>query len=83
MKKTGLSEFRKGRQGKRITVEVPQLELNGIRFDNVTAFVRPPDPNSGSHQQLGIQLLKYFNVILDNRDGFMYLQPNGLMRNRK
>lgn len=83
MKKTGLSEFKKGRQGKRITVEVPQVAINGITFDNVTAFVRPPDPNSGSHQQLGIQLLKYFNVILDNRDGFMYLQPNSLMRNRK
>ena len=83
MKKTGLSEFRKGRQGKHITVEVPQLEISGIRFDKVTAFVRPPDPNAGSHQQLGIQLLKYFNVILDNREGFIYLQPNGLMRNRK
>jgi hypothetical protein len=30
------------------------------------------------HGQLGIQLLKRFNTIIDSRQGYIYLKPNSL-----
>ncbi|WP_460979281.1 hypothetical protein [Spirosoma knui] len=79
--KIGLGQAKKRKQGSHLTVDLPVLQVSGTRFENVPVFVDRAAPGTG-HQKLGIKILKYYNVIIDNRGGFIYMQPNALMATR-
>jgi hypothetical protein len=50
--------------------------IAGIQFkDIVTNAANPSKPN-GRPSLFGNQILNHFNVILDNKNGFIYLKPN-------
>jgi len=63
--------------GKKIVV-IPAVQVAGLTFTNVLTNARDPAHPNGKQSLLGNTVLKQFNVILDNRNGVMYLKPNSL-----
>lgn len=64
--------------GKNDTASSPQLSFGAYNFHNFNYTVE----KSGTDSLLGLlgnDLLKRFNVLLDNRNGYIYLQPNLLV----
>lgn len=62
-------------RGNRIVL--PGFEVGGHHFLNVNAVLEKGD--QGERGLMGNSLLKRFNVIVDNQNGFIYLKPNSLM----
>jgi len=68
------------RWGDRIIVKLPELRIANLSFFNVSATLEKKGAHSRDMSLLGNSLLKRFNVILDNREGFIYMKPNSLMK---
>lgn len=72
----------KGVDGKTIksnTYTLPQLIIGGLSLTNVPIDLELPSDGEGLKQNiLGNDVLKRFNVILDYKNGLIYLQPNSL-----
>ena len=60
------------------TFVLPHFRIGEQRVDNLRAVVHPIDPGRPFVGLMGNELLKRFNVILDNRNGYLYLARNGL-----
>jgi hypothetical protein len=65
--------------GSRKVAFIPQLTIANKTFsEGVIALEKPNE--KGSHYKfsgiIGNKMLKRFNVVIDNREGFIYLQPN-------
>jgi hypothetical protein len=58
--------------------EVPGLIIGNTEMTNISAQLEPVMQPKALHGQLGIQLLKRFNTIIDNRQGYIYLKSNSL-----
>jgi len=56
----------------RLDATIADVEFKDI----VTNAADPAKPN-GRSSLFGNQILNHFNVILDNKAGFLYLKPNG------
>lgn len=59
-------------------VRFNDLELAGYHFPNLPGIISTGS-GEGEISVLGNALLKRFNVIIDNRNGYIYLQPNHLL----
>lgn len=81
MEKTGTRRA-KGVDGKTIkshTVVLPELNIAGLSTLNVPIDLEMPGEGQGlAFNILGNDVLKRFNVILDYKNGVVYLQPNSL-----
>jgi len=65
--------------GKRAIAKIPRIHFaDHIFSDGLIVLERNSKAFNGSYNGgvLGNQLLKKFNVILDNQEGFIYLKPN-------
>jgi len=60
-------------------VRLPSLIASSYRFNNLSAILGTPDPNRKEFSILGNALLKRFNVILDNRNGYIYIKANSII----
>lgn len=58
--------------------QIPEITVNGYRFANFSYTTQKINPSEMAGI-LGNDLLKRFNVIIDNRNGYIYFQPNSLM----
>ncbi|SFO76735.1 Aspartyl protease [Chitinophaga sp. YR627] len=52
-------------------------EIAGVVFPDIVTNAHPPDKPGSRTTLFGNQILNHFNVILDNREGMLYLKPNG------
>jgi hypothetical protein len=82
LEKTG-SRRAKGVDGKTIksnTVILPTLYLAGLLLPNVPTDLELPEESEGrlAFNILGNDVLKRFNVLLDYKNGLVYLKPNSL-----
>lgn len=72
----------KGVNGKSIksnTVTLPQLIIGNLSLTNVPIDLELPSDGEGLDKNiLGNDVLKRFNVVLDYKNGFIYLRPNSL-----
>lgn len=50
--------------------------IGGREFKDIVTNAADPSKPSGRPTLFGNQVLSQFNVILDNKDGFIYLKPN-------
>ena len=57
----------------------PVLSVGGRTFSETNYSVRDFDGDPSALGLLGNDVLKRFNVIVDNREGFIYFKPNGHM----
>jgi len=73
----------KGVDGKTVksnTYTLPRLQLGGLSLTNVPMDLELPSDGAGlNYNILGNDVLKRFNVILDYKNGLIYLQPNSLI----
>ncbi|MCW3466969.1 aspartyl protease family protein [Chitinophaga nivalis] len=60
-------------------IVLPGFEVGGKLFSNVKTLVKSRQPNDSPRGLMGNRLLKRFNVLLDNRNGYIYLKPNSLL----
>ncbi|MCW3117160.1 MAG: hypothetical protein JWM28_1242 [Chitinophagaceae bacterium] len=67
------------RWGDRVIVKIPEFRIANSSFFNVSAILAKRGTHSQDVSLLGNSLLKRFNVVLDNRNGIIYLKPNSLM----
>ena len=51
--------------------------IAGTEFKDIVTNAADPSKPAGRPSLFGNQILNHFNVILDNRNGFIYLKPNG------
>ena len=65
--------------GKRDLVVFPGLKIGTHTFTNVSGILERSGANTNDLSVLGNALLKRFNVMVDNRNGYVYLQPNSLL----
>lgn len=56
----------------------PKLRIGNYQLSGFEYKTRDMG-GEGLHMLLGNDLLKRFNLILDNKNGYMYMQPNSLM----
>ncbi|HEY9229366.1 MAG TPA: aspartyl protease family protein [Gemmatimonadaceae bacterium] len=64
------------------TYTLPEFRIGGFAIANLKGAVHEIRSDSLMGGLLGNELLKQFNVILDNQNGDIYLRPNGLMVSR-
>lgn len=62
---------------KEVYVKYPELKVANLSFLNISSTIGNRN-NTGTLSQLGNGLMKRFNIILDNQNGFIYLKPNSL-----
>ncbi len=55
---------------------MPDLSIAGYTFNKGTITLEKPHANTKSTTLIGNKILKCFNVIIDNQQGFIYLKPN-------
>jgi hypothetical protein len=72
------AELRKVLRINHATTSGPRLTIGGYAFTNFNYRIKQRDDGGGQLGLLGNDLLKRFNVILDNQNGFIYLKPNSL-----
>lgn len=53
--------------------------IAGLEFKDIVTNASDPSVPNGKASLFGNQLLKHFNVILDNKTGTLYLKPNSLI----
>lgn len=51
--------------------------IAGTEFRDIVTNAADPSKPNGRSSLFGNQILNHFNCILDNRNGMLYLQPNG------
>ncbi|ACU61030.1 hypothetical protein Cpin_3567 [Chitinophaga pinensis DSM 2588] len=51
-------------------------EIAGVVFPDIVTNAHPPDKPGSRTTLFGNQVLNHFNLILDNREGMLYLKPN-------
>jgi hypothetical protein len=59
-------------------VRLNDLEIAGVHFPGLPGIISTGN-GEGEISVLGNALLKRFNVIIDNRNGYIYLKPNHLL----
>ena len=64
--------------GSRNIVVFPQLLIGSYKFTDISGIIESKGANTNDLSIFGNALLKRFNVILDNQNGFIYLKPNSL-----
>ncbi len=64
--------------GSRDIVLFPKLIIGKYEFRNLPGIIERPNANTNDLSILGNALLKRFNVIVDNQNGYIYLKPNSL-----
>jgi hypothetical protein len=71
-----------GMGDKRVGV-LPELVVSGHSFDNLIVTLEKPTSTTPASEMglIGNAILKRFNVIMDNAQGFIYLKPNSQMAN--
>jgi hypothetical protein len=71
-----------GMGDKRVGV-LPELVVSGYSFDNLIVTLEKPTSTTPASEMglIGNAVLKRFNVIIDNTQGFIYLKPNSQMAN--
>lgn len=57
----------------------PQLTIGDYAFSNFNYTIEKASSDDARLGLLGNDLLKRFNVVIDNREGYMYLKPNSLV----
>ena len=65
------------------TYVLPEFRIGGFPIASVKGVVHEMRSDSTMGGLIGNELLKQFNVILDNQNGDIYLRPNGLMMRRE
>ncbi len=70
-----------GTEFKQNKVLLPKLIIGGFEMYQVPIFVSENDPENGQecNENIGNNILKRFNTILDFKNNFIYLKPNRLM----
>jgi hypothetical protein len=68
-----------GLNRKKIVLLSPQLTVGTHSFSDFNYTVEKPGGDSALLGLLGNDLLKRFNVLIDNRNGHLYLKPNSLV----
>jgi hypothetical protein len=61
---------------------MPNLIIAGYTFNKGTITLEKPHANTKSTTLIGNKILKCFNAIIDNQQGFMYLKPNSLFQKK-
>ena len=64
--------------GDRVIVKLPEMRVANLSFFNISAILAKPGTHTRDLSLLGNAILKRFNVILDNRYGYIYMKPNSL-----
>ncbi len=54
--------------------------IAGVEFKDIVTNAADPAKPNGRPSLFGNQILNHFNVILDNQEGFLYLKPNGRIK---
>jgi hypothetical protein len=62
--------------GDRVFVKLPELRVASLSFSNISAVLAKKGTHTNEVSLLGNSVLKRFNVILDNRNGYIYLKAN-------
>jgi hypothetical protein len=50
--------------------------IAGVKFKDIVTNAADPSNPQGRPTLIGNQILNHFNVLLDNRNGYIYLKPN-------
>ncbi|SEO66518.1 aspartyl protease family protein [Flavobacterium sinopsychrotolerans] len=83
MKNIGTAKTRgsTGIEFKQNKVLLPKLKIGGFEMYQVPIFVSEKDPENGHeyNENIGNNILKRFDAILDFKNNFIYLKPNQLM----
>ncbi len=67
--------------GRRHIVVIPEVKLAENVFRKVVVnALKPEDDNLNGYSIMGNKILKRYNFILDNQNGFIYLKPNHFMK---
>ena len=61
----------------KVFVKFPEVKIANLSFLNISSAIAKQN-NSKVTNTLGNGLMKRFNIILDNQNGFIYLKPNSL-----
>jgi hypothetical protein len=62
--------------GNKKIVVIPELKIGTRTFRDIVTNANDPKHPNGKQSLIGNELLNQFNVILDNRNGMIYLMPN-------
>ena len=59
--------------------KIVQLDatIGGVAFKNIVTNAANPSDPVRRPTLFGNQVLNHFNLLLDNRQGYLYLKPNG------
>jgi hypothetical protein len=63
--------------GDEVYVKFPELKIANLSFLNISSNIAKQNAVAGINE-VGNGLMKRFNMILDNQNGFIYLKPNSL-----
>jgi hypothetical protein len=64
--------------GTKKIVIIPEVKIAGVAFPDVVTNANDPAHPNGKQSLIGNELLNQFNLVLDNRNGLLYLKPNML-----
>lgn len=68
-----------GFAGRKIA-SIPKITIAGYSFENGTIVLEKPGANLLEKSVLGNKMLSRLNVVIDNRQGYLYLKPNKLFK---
>jgi len=66
--------------GGRKIAGIPKMTIAGYIFENGTIVLEKPGANLLEKSVLGNKMLSRLNVVIDNRQGYLYLKPNKLFK---
>jgi hypothetical protein len=64
--------------GSKKIVVIPEVRIGSRIFRNILTNANDPSHPNGKQSLMGNEVLNQFNVVLDNRQGMIYLKPNTL-----
>jgi hypothetical protein len=64
--------------GSKKIVVIPEVRIGSRTFRNILTNANDPGHPNGKQSLMGNEVLNQFNLILDNRQGIIYLKPNTL-----
>ncbi len=64
--------------GTKKIVIIPEVKVGSLTFTEIVTNANDPAHPNGKQSLLGNELLRQYNLILDNRNGIMYLKANSL-----